>query len=341
MEAMPTNVTPEFKKAQTAYRRAREPQERLDLLKEMLRLVPKHKGTEHLQADIRSRIKELTDELSGPRKGGARRGPQTSFRPEGAAQIALVGAPNAGKSALHARLTGSHAASAPYPFASQWPVPGMFKYKDTAFQLIDVPSLSPEHPFPFITNTLQAADGCLLLVDVSSPGCVEATQAAIDMLAERRIHLQPAWPSDERSQPDDDGDVFAVTIPTLLLAAKADLVDDPEGEAAVLEELTGIAFPFRAVSEVTGHGLDELGAWLFERLEIVRVYTKLPGKAAEMTSPFPLRRGDTVIDLAGLIHKDVARDFKFARVWGPGSFDGQQVGKDHLLVDGDVVEIHT
>lgn len=337
---MPTNVTPEFRKAQVAFRKAREPRERLDLLHEMLRLVPKHKGTEHLQADIRSRIKDLTEELSGPKKGGVRRGPQTSFRVEGAAQIALVGAPNAGKSALHARLTGSHAESAAYPFASPWPVPGMFPHDDVAFQLIDVPSLSPIHPYAHLTNTMQTADGCLLVVDLSDPTCVEATAAAIEMLAERRIELVGVWPHglEVGAEPDD---IFAVRLPTVLVATKADLVDEPIEQAKVLEELIGISLPTLAVSAVTGSGTDDLGRWLFEHLGVVRVYTKLPGKPADSTNPFAMRRGETVDDLAIRIHKDVARDFSFARIWGSATYDGQQVGRDHRLNDGDIVEIHT
>jgi hypothetical protein len=113
---MPANLSPEYKTAEAAYRRAREPRERLELLREMLRAIPKHKGTEHLQADIKARIKDLTAELGSARKGGAHGGPALAIRPEGAAQIVLLGPPNAGKSLLHARLTGSGAHDAPYPF---------------------------------------------------------------------------------------------------------------------------------------------------------------------------------------------------------------------------------
>ncbi|MXW48422.1 MAG: GTPase, partial [Gammaproteobacteria bacterium] len=115
---MPTNVSPEYKKAEQAFRDAREPADRLKCLKEMLRTIPKHKGTEHLQRDIKTRIKMLTDELAGPRKGGARTGPSHSVRPEGAAQIALLGPPNSGKSQLHHQLTGARSEIGPYPFTT-------------------------------------------------------------------------------------------------------------------------------------------------------------------------------------------------------------------------------
>src|SRR5688500_6166663 len=140
---MPANLSPEYKQAEHAYRGAREPRERLESLKEMLRSIPKHKGTEHLQADIKSRIKELTDELSGPRKTG-HKGPSHTVRPEGAAQICLIGPPNAGKSSLHARLTGSHTEIGPYPYTTKLRVPGMLPFEDIQFQLVDLPPISAD-----------------------------------------------------------------------------------------------------------------------------------------------------------------------------------------------------
>jgi 50S ribosome-binding GTPase len=137
--AMPANLTPECKAAEAEYRQARTPEDRLAWLREMLRTIPKHKGTEHLRGDIKTRIKDLTRELAAPRRGGARTGRPTVVHREGAGQVALLGPPNSGKSALHARLTGSHAAVEPYPFTTQFPQPGMLRFQDVAFQLIDLP----------------------------------------------------------------------------------------------------------------------------------------------------------------------------------------------------------
>jgi len=336
---MPTNPGPEFKKAQAAFRRARDPQERLDLLREMLKVLPKHKGTEHLQADIKSKIKELTDELSGPKKGGARGGPPTSFRVEGAAQIALLGPPNSGKSALHSRLTGSHTASEPYPFATQFPQPGMYPIDDSSVQVIDVPSIAAAHPIPWLANTVQPADACLFVVDLSAPGCVEQAGDVIAILEERKVFLVPVWPGGAETF-DDESDPFAKVLPTLLVANKSDLLDEPLEELAVLEELGGWTFPTAAVSATTGDGLADLGRWLFEALGVVRVYTKLPGKEPDGSAPFTIRRGETIHDLAFQIHKDVARDFRYARVWGSEAFDGQQVGRDYQPRDKDIIELH-
>lgn len=344
---MPTNVTPEYKKAEEAYRKAREPKERLECLRQMLSTIPKHKGTEHLQADIKSRIKELTEELAGPRKGGKRSGPALAIRPDGAAQVALLGPPNAGKSALHQRLTGSRAQSGPGPFITQFPEPGMLACHDIAFQLLDLPSMSPEHSPPWIASTLQTADAALLVVDLSDPACVEQVQFVLDTLSGRKISLAPRWPglandagTDAPGAPANHvGDPFWIELPTLLLANKRDLAPDPE-EVAVLEELLGVNFPTLRVSAESGEGLGDLAPWLFRALAIVRVYTKAPGKEAERNRPFTVRRGDTVLDVARLVHKDIAETLRFARLWGSGVFDGQQVGADHQVADGDVVELH-
>jgi hypothetical protein len=338
---MPANLTPDYKAAEAAYRKARDPHERLACLREMLRTIPKHKGTDHLQADIKGRIRELTEELAGPRQTGARSGPPTVVHPEGAAQIALLGPPNSGKSALHARLTGSAAAAAPYPFTTAHPQPGMLPFEDTAFQLVDLPPISREHPIPWMANALQPADAAFLVVDLSDPACVEAVAEAVEVLASRKVRLTGRWPADGDPNPQDE-DPFVLVLSTALLAAKADLVADPPAEVAALRELSGLDLPALAASTETGVGLDLIGRFLFERLAVVRVYTKVPGHPADRDRPYTLRRGQTVHDVAVLVHRELAGSLKYARVWGSGGgFAGQQVGRDHLVVDGDVVELHT
>ncbi len=336
---MPANLSPEYKAAEAAFRAARDPRERLECLREMLRTIPKHKGTERLQADIKGRIKDLSEDLEGggARKGGGRpSGPAIVVRPEGAAQVALLGPPNSGKSSLHARLTGSNAHVAPYPFTTQFPEPGMMPHDDVLIQLVDLPPLAAEHPVPWLAAALQGADAALLVVDPPDAACVEAVQATIALLAEKRVTLAARW---DDAAPEDDP--FARRLPTLMLANKSDLVADPEAELRTFRELGGFAWPALAVSAATGHNLGGIGAFLFEKLGLVRVYPKAPGHAPDKGKPFTLRRGQTVDDLARLIHNDMARSLKYARLWGHSSFEGQHVGHDHVLADGDVVELHT
>jgi len=342
---MPANLSPEYKKAEQAYRAAREDRDRLACLKEMLRTIPKHKGTEHLQADLKSRIKQLTDDLAGPKKGASRTGPVHTVRREGAAQIALLGPPNAGKSSLHAALTGSRAEVGPYPLTTLEPLPGMLPFEDIYFQLVDLPPISGDYMESWMVNALQPADAVLLVVDIADPACTEQLVAIVSRLDEKKVTLTGQWPGMQLSEPpaetagDEEPDPFRIYLPTLLIANKFDLDPGPDAIDA-LEELAGLSFPALAVSTTTGEGLPEISAFLFRGLKLVRVYTKSPGKAAEMDRPFTLRWGATVLDVARLVHKDIAGSLRYARAWGTGVFDGQQVGPEHVLHDRDVIELH-
>jgi ribosome-interacting GTPase 1 len=345
---MPANLSPEYKAAADAYRKARDPQERLEHLREMLRVIPKHKGTDHLQADLKRRIKELDEELAGPKKGGVRGGPALVIRPEGAAQVALVGAPNSGKSLLHDRLTGSGARSGPYPHTTQYPEPGMLRWEDVHFQLVDLPAIAAEHPLPWLGAALQSADACMLVVDLADPDCLQHVAAVQEELARRKVSLVTRWPGAAGggdvagTQPTAEEDVFALRLPTVLLANKADLLAQPQVDLEVLAELEEPHFPVLLVSALGGLGLGDLGGWLFRELGLVRVYTKAPGKPAERDRPFTLRFGEqTVEDAARLVHRDMARTLRYARVWGRSvAADGQHAGREHRLADGDVLELH-
>ncbi|MCP4041935.1 MAG: TGS domain-containing protein, partial [Gammaproteobacteria bacterium] len=323
-------------------------------LKEMLRTIPKHKGTEHLQADIKSRIKQLTDELAGPKKGATRTAPLHVVRPEGAGQVCLIGPPNAGKSSLHARLTGSHTDIGPYPFTTKLPVPGMLPFEDMHFQLVDLPPISMDFMEPWFVNALQPADAALLVVDLSDPECTEHILTIRERLTRKKITLEERWPGLD-TEPDAWGpppisnrenesakefmNPFHIRLPTLLVANKSDLDPDPD-EVKILEELLEVRFPALATSAATGQGLEKLGALLFKGLEVVRVYTKAPGRNTDTGKPFTVHRGDTIHDVAMLVHKDLANSLKFARIWGSGQFAGQQVGPDHQVADGDTIELH-
>ena len=346
---MPANLSPEYKAAADAYRKARDPQEKLDHLRGMLSVIPKHKGTDHLQADLKRRIKELDEELAGPKRGGARSGPALVVRPEGAAQVALVGPPNSGKSLLHTRLTGSGAKSGPYPHTTQYPEPGMLRWEDVHFQLLDLPAISAQHPLPWLGSTLQSADACLLVVDLADPECLQHVASVQAILGERRVSLVTDWPGAVRPDPAapppgdaDAEDVFDLRLPTLLIANKSDLLGNPGTDLEALAELEAPHFPTLLVSAQSGQGLGEIGDWLWRSFGLVRIYTKAPGKPALHDRPFTLRHGEqTVADVARLVHREMAQTLKYARVWGTSvAADGQHVGRDHVLADRDVVELH-
>ena len=348
---MPANLTPVYRKAEEAYRNAREPAEKLEHLKEMLRTIPKHKGTDHLQGDIKRWIKEITEEIGAAKQSGKKKGPVHSIRREGAAQIALLGAPNAGKSQLHSQLTGSKADIGPYPFTTKLPQPGMVPFEDIYFQLVDMPPISSDYIEGWIVNSLQPADGVLVVVDLSDPACAEHIQAILQQLTERKIDLHGYWPGLRGPKPlpepafDEDGeeiigDPFRISLPAILVGNKSDLVEDPAAELQVLTELLELDFPTAHVSALTGAGCETISALLFKALQIVRVYTKQPGKPADTSRPFTLRRGQTVFDVATQVHKDIASGLRYGKIWGTEAYAGQQVGPEHALADKDIIELH-
>jgi ribosome-interacting GTPase 1 len=308
---MPANLSPEYKDAQEKFRRARDPQEKLECLREMLRTIPKHKGTEHLQAEIKTRVKELTDELGGPKKGAVRGGPELAVRHEGAAQVALVGPPNSGKSSLHKHLTGSHAVVGPYPFSTKYPLPGMLLHEDVQFQIVDLPPVAEDYMEPWMTGTLHNADAVALVVALSDPGCVDQLAAIERRLEEKKVSLVPRLDASPAPSPGEDEaalDPFRARLPALLLANKADLFPDPEAELAVFRELAPDPFESLAVSAETGTGLSRVGAALFSLLAIVRVYSKVPGHPPDLGRPFALRGGGTVRDVAQQVHRGMAAE---------------------------------
>jgi len=251
--------------------------------------------------------------------------------------VALIGPPNAGKSSLHARLTGSNAHVGLYPFTTQHPEAGMMPHGDVHFQLVDLPPVALEHPVPWLVNCLQTADAALLVADLGEPSCLDQLEAVQSVLAQQRVTLSERWPSPSI----DADDPFALRLPALMLANKADGIADIDAELQALRELGGSRLPILAVSATTGLGLGDIGPWLFRNLDIVRAYTKIPGHPADKHRPFTLRQGQTVGDVARLVHQDVARSLRYARVWGRSGFDGQQVGHEHVVEDGDIVELHT
>jgi ribosome-interacting GTPase 1 len=331
---MAVNLPPQYHDAEARYKKAQTPEDKLVALKEMWVILPKHKASEKVQAELKTKISELTDQIEHAKTAPKKAAPGTfKFPRQGAGQVVFVGPPNAGKSSLLAKLTKATPAIAPYPFTTREPVPGMMDFEDVRVQLIDLPPVSADHYEPFITDVTRAADAALLFLDLADDDGPAATQAAADRLKLARRELVPPG-----SPPPDDPAVYA--LPTLIVANKC----DDEGAELRLElarEVLGSRLPLRVVSAERGDGLEELRKAIYDLLGVMRIYTKQPGKPPDMTSPFTPAVGSTVAELAGKVHRDLEDAVKSARVWGSGAFDGQTVGRDHVLRDKDVVELHT
>lgn len=325
---MPANLTQQYYAAEEAYKKAVTHEEKLAALEEMLATIPKHKGTEKLQGELKKRLSKMRKEGSQTKGGGSRQDDPFLIEGQGAGQVILLGWPNSGKSALVQTLTNAKTQVAEYPFSTGLPVPGMMQYEDVGIQMVDTPPFVPDGIVGNFSTALRNSDMILLVVDLSDPACVEQLTAMLDYLTEKRI-LREEVPQGVRALSRDK---------VLVVGNKADLADLEE--AKTIGELIPDCPTILPVSAQTGINLDELRVMVYKRLEVIRVYTKKPGKKPDLERPFILPMNSTVYDLAESIHKDIADNLKTAKVWGSSKFDGQAVNHDYVLSDRDIVELN-
>ena len=328
---MPANLSPDYLAAEKRYKAAKTPAERVAAVEEMLATIPKHKGTEKMQADLKRRLSKLRGEAH--KKGGAAHAaPVYQVEKEGAGQIALAGPPNSGKSLLVRRLTHALPEVADYPYTTRLPTPGMMRFEEIQFQLVDLPPVSADAMESWLPQAVRQADAVALVVDLASDDVLEQVEATRALLEAHKVEL--GTPPSEGNLPPG-----VAVRRTLVAGNKLDLPGAP-GNLAVLRELLGGRFPIVAFSAETAEGLDGFRRAVFDLMEVIRVYTKVPGKKADMGAPYVLPRSATALDAARHVHKDFASQLRFARVWGHGKFEGQMVHRDYCLEDGDIIEFH-
>ena len=329
---MPANLTQQYLKAEEEYRRAGTPEEELKCLQVMLSEIPKHKGTDHLQASLKTKISKVKKDITAEKKSGKRsRG--IRIPRQGAGTAMIIGGPNAGKSQLLTKLTRATPEVAPYPFTTHVPMPGMMQWEDVSVQLIDNPPITADFIEPFMYGLIRSADVVLFLLDLGSDDGIEQFQEARDRLHNTKTRLA-------KESYLDESDVGLSYTQTLLLPNKIDLAEAAP-RLDLFHELCPVDFPEYPISALQGTGLEELAAEVYRRMDVVRVYTKLPSKKKpDMERPFTVGRGQTLFDLACLVHKDYAQGLKFARVWGSAVHDGTTVKGDYVLHDKDIVELH-
>ncbi len=330
---MPANLTPQYQKVEAEYRRAQTPQERVDCLEQMLKLIPKHKGTEKLQADLKTRLKESKEELQTEKTSGKPAGRSYRIPRQGAGQVIVIGAPNAGKSRLLAELTAAQPEVAPYPFTTREPLPGMMPWEDAQVQLVDTPPITDSHIEPYIIGYVRSADLVLLCFDGSSDDAPDETTAVLEQFSSRKTLLA------DHSGFDED-DYSIVHVNSRLVATRAD--DPSAGDRLEFfrEMQPDLSLPVLQVDFDRSASVQALRDAIWQALGMIRVYTKKPGRPAEFVDPFTIPVGGTVEDLAAKVHRDLAESLKFAKVWGSSAHDGQSVGSEHVLHDRDVVELH-
>jgi hypothetical protein len=329
---MPANLTPQYLDAEKRFRQAKMPAEKISALEAMLALIPKHKGTEKMQADLKRRLSKAREEAQKKGKTSAR-GLTYHVPREGAGQVVLVGPPNSGKSTLLATLTNAEPEITAYPYTTRKPVPGMMAFENIKIQLVDLPPLAPDWTEGWVFALIRNADLALVLVDLATDEVLEHVEQVTSHLAEHKIQL--VSPAVEGSSDD------AIAVKhALVVGNKAD-VDGAEERAALLSELYAASLPILVVSTAPGSDLEALRHAIYNGLGLVRVYTKSPSKKPSFEAPFVLKQGATVLDVAESVHKDIAAGLKFAKIWGADKFDGQRVTRDYVVQEGDVIELHS
>ena len=326
---MPTNLPPEYFDAEKRYRTASTPAEKLACIEEMLTIIPKHKGTDKLRADLRKRISKLKSAAQA-KKSLARHESAYHIDKEAAGQVVIVGAANVGKSALVATLTNAAPEVADFPHTTWKPTPGMMPMENIQIQLIDTPPLSEEYVDPEMMDLIRRCDLVLLMVDLQTDP-LQQLEDTVALLREHRIvplRLKDRY-KDQRG---------ISLIPFLVMANKNDDTETDEN-LVIFRELQSDNWPMVAASVRTGRNLDLLKKTIVERLNIIRVYSKSHGKKPDRSSPFVLKKGSTIADFAGKVHQDFAQKLKTAKVWGTSVFDGQMVQRDYVLQEGDIVEL--
>jgi ribosome-interacting GTPase 1 len=324
---MPANLTPQYLEAERNFRMAKTTMEKIAALEEMLAVMPKHKGTDHLRAELRTRIAKLNQSLD---KRTATQRASMIIEKVGAAQVAVIGMPNSGKSQIVASMTKASPKVADYPFTTHNAIPGMMIFENIQIQLIDTPPLTEQPPEWWHLNVIRRADGLMIVVDLAEDPIFQMELIG-NVLEEKRIC---PW----QRTTEEDEEASMTYKKTLVVGNKIDLDEYGKGFNE-LRGKYGEILPVIAISALS-ENLDELRLSVYHMLDIIRVYTKTPGAKPDMTDPIVLNNGSTLEEAATAVHKDFGKNLKYARIWGSGKHDGLMVKRDHVLHDGDIIELH-
>jgi ribosome-interacting GTPase 1 len=326
---MPANLPPDYYAAEERYRQAKTNEEKIRILEEMLAIMPKHKGTDHLKADLRAKISRLEKEGTKRKAGGARFNPYAVERYD-CPQVVLVGTPNSGKSSLLNTLTGATSEVAEYPHTTLMPFPGIFHCDKYRFQLVDLPPVMGGFIEGWMGDLIRASDGVLLVLDVSQEKTLKESEQLFKALDRANIFLRGL-----NNEPPPLGTIAknAVMVFNKNDRALPEVVD-------LLKQEYEDKFNIVETSSKGNPHKELLCQKLAESLKVLRIYTKVPGQKADLNEPYIVRAGMNVLELADTVHRDLAEKFKFARIWGKKTFEGQRVGKDYILEDEDIVELH-
>lgn len=328
---MPANLPPQYFETERKLKTAKTSPEKIAILEELLAIVPKHKGTEKLQALLKTKIAKLKSQAQ-KKPAVARHALTFHIEKAGAGQVVLIGPPNSGKSSLIQALTNARPEIGDYPFTTHTPAPAMMAYQNIQIQLIDTPPITRDYMEPWHSELIKGSDGVLIILDLGSLDPAGDYRVLVDKLKERRLELVP-----ECQDISHEGQMFQKEA--LILANKADLsLGGPM--LSSLSRVIPPSFDLLVISARRGDNLELLKNRIFTLIRVLRVYSKIPGKKADLNEPFIFKRGNTLMDMARAVHKDFAQKLRFARIWGKEKYQGQKVNRDYILQDEDVIELH-
>ena len=334
---MPANLSPLYLEAEQRYRHAKTNQEKIKCLQEMLSIIPKHKGTEKLQAQIKTKIAKLKQD-SQKKHATRREGDFYAIKKEGAGQLVLVGLPNVGKSEIVSSITHASPEVADYPCTTRKPTPGMMEYENVQIQLIDMPPLTNDYMEPWIPQIVRNADGMLMIIDLSEDS-IPQTKLISEILG--KYKMKPKIIEDKIEE-EEELEFFEEKVlhkNTIIIGSKSDL-ELADISLEMLEEHYGAKIPIIPISIKKVETLGVLKRKIYEMLKIIRIHTKPPGKQADLNAPYIQPEGSTVEELAEHVHKDFLEKLAFARLWRDNNYKGQRVQRDFVLKDGDIIELH-
>jgi ribosome-interacting GTPase 1 len=326
---MPANLPPQYKEAEERYRQVKTTPEKILALEEMLAIIPHHKGTDKLIAQLRKRLSQHKEE-SQRRASTSRQVDPFAVKKEGAAQVVLVGLPNCGKSQILSVLTNALPLIADYPFTTRIPLPGMMKFENIQVQIVDPPPLMDEFAETGLMNLIRNSDALAIVLDLTED-CTTQIDLILEELQQRRLRILKKG---ERKKQE----IGIYYKRALLVGNKADLKEAQENCRRLVNQHSQ-SYPAICVSAKEDLNLEEMKKEIFAILDLVRAYTKAPGKNPDLDDPVILAQGSTVLDFASQIHKDFAQKLKYARIWGKEKYDGQMVQRDYVLQDGDIIEL--
>ena len=308
---MPINAGYEYGEAEKAVMAAKTPEEKIRALENLLSVSPSHKGAEKLRLGIKTKISKLKEKVEKDRAKKAG-GFSLSIKKEGAAQVSLVGLTNSGKSNILNKLTGAKVEIADYAFTTKNPEMGVMDYNGIKIQMVEVPAIfegfMDSDKGPAYMAIARSADLVIIVIDGTSD-CEKSLEIITGEFEKAFVKLRKV-----RERKSENVTNCLVVVNKVMKNFKCQ-------------------YPVCWV--------DDLKQGIWNMLGLVYVQTKQPGKKPDWP-PVALKIGSTVNDLAAIVHKDFVKTFKYARIWGKSvKHDSSTVGFDHVLAEGDVVEIHT